>query len=89
MGNPDRIRIWTNLWQWIVLIFSLKWWFTAGDFIMDRIKGSHNAGDFKFRRDMIIIWLMLWACIITILPDSYEFLPLMAVLWGSVVFSNS
>ena len=89
MGNPDRIRIWTNLWQWIVLIFSLKWWFTAGDFIMDRVNGSNNAGDFKFRRDMVIIWLMLWVAIIVISPDRYEFFPFMAVLWGSVVFSNS
>jgi hypothetical protein len=89
MGNPDRIRIWTNLWLWIVVFFKLKWWFRFGDFIMDRIEGSHKTGDFKFRRDMIIIWLMLWACIIVIVPDQYEFFPFMVVLWGSIVFSNS
>lgn len=86
--NPDRVKIWTNAWEWVKLVASLKWWFTFGDFIMDRVNGSNNAGDFKFRKNMIIIWLMLWAGIITILPDTYEFFPFLAVLWGAVVFSN-
>lgn len=88
MGNPDRIRIWANAWEWVKLIASLKWWFKSGDYIMDRVNGSNNAGNFEFRLNMAVIWLMLWAAIIVIIPDRYEFFPFLAVLWGSYVFTR-
>lgn len=102
MGNPDRIRIWTNLWAWVVHLWSmvrsswrlyfeplnLKWWFKSGDYIMERVNGSNNAGDFKFRLNMVVIWFMLWAAIIVIVPDRYEFFPLLVVLWSAYVFTR-
>ncbi len=86
--NPDRVRIWTNFWEALKLVWNLDWWFTFGDFIMDKVHGSHNAGDFKFRKNMIILWFMLWAAIIAIVIDRYEFFPLCGVLWGAWIWTR-
>lgn len=99
MNNPDRVRIWTNLWNTVQhawhlyfeplrIVYRLKWWFKFGDLIMDKATGDHNAGNFKFRKNMIIIWFVFWASWITIVPDSYELLPLVAVLWGAFVWTR-
>ncbi len=95
MNNPDRIRIWTNFFDTIKMSsrlffehLNLKWWFKFGDYIMDRVNGYNNAGDFKFRKNMIIIWFLLWSIVITILPSYYELFPLVAVLLGAFVWTR-
>ncbi len=88
MGNPDRIETWTNFWEALKLVGKLKWWFTFGDYILDKTAGSNNAGDFKFRTNMIILWFVVWSSLISILPGAYELFPLLAVLWAAFVWAK-
>lgn len=95
MDNPDRIDTWKRMWDtirssWRLYFkpFNLKWWFTFGDYIMERVKGSNNAGDFKFRLNMVLVWFVLWTSIIIIVPNRYEFFPFMVVLWSGFIWSR-
>ncbi len=72
--------------DWIKAIAKLKWWFTFGDWLADSTGKKNNAGNFSFRANMRMWWFVLWMSITVIIPDSWELIPFLIVLWSAYVW---